>query len=63
MILTVDHGVILTIIEMVKEIINQPMFRFVFLVFELKEVEVCETFVSQFQVDQHHFPGILVPHS
>ena len=50
MILTVEHGVILTTIEMVRvqemEIMNQGMLRFVFLVSELKEVKVCEPFVS-----------------
>lgn len=55
MIPTVDHEVILTTIEMVKvkemEVINQARFRFVFPVNELKEVKVCESFVSQFQKD------------
>ena len=53
MIPTVDHGVILTTIETVKEmeVINQAKLRFVFPVNEIKEVKACEPFVSQFQKD------------
>jgi hypothetical protein len=63
MIPTVDHGLtLLMTIEMVqakeREVINQGMLQFGFLVSELTEVKVCEPFASQFRKDQGHFQDI-----
>lgn len=45
------------------EMIIWTVFCFEFLVIELREVKVCEPFVSQFQKGQHRFPDIRPCHS